>query len=130
MGLVYADLRLGNPAKPQFDQIDARALVDSGAVLLCIPEHIRRQLGLDPVEQREIWTAAGKLHMVDYVGPLTVEMFGRHSFTGALVLGDQVLLGAIPMEDMDLVIEPLRQRVIPNPEHPDIPFSIVMDVRP
>jgi len=46
-------------------------------------------------------------------------------FQCALVLGDSVLLGAIPMEDMDLVIHPLDRKVSVNPESPDIPSAIV-----
>ncbi|MGH8605378.1 MAG: clan AA aspartic protease, partial [Gammaproteobacteria bacterium] len=42
----------------------------------------------------------------------------------ALVFGNQVLLGSIPMEDMDLVIEPSRQKVTVNPASPNIPMSL------
>jgi hypothetical protein len=53
-------------------------------------------------------------------------MLNRKCVTGALVLGNQVILGAIPMEDMDLIIEPARMRVSVNPSAPNIPTSIVM----
>ena len=105
-------------------------MVDSGAIHLCIPELVRQQLGLTTIEQRRIKTADGAIHLVDYVAPIMVEIFGRHSSTGALVMGEQVLLGAIPMEDMDLVVEPLRQRVIPNPASPDVPMSLAMGFLP
>ncbi|MGH8644536.1 MAG: clan AA aspartic protease, partial [Gammaproteobacteria bacterium] len=49
---------------------------------------------------------------------------GRECATGALVFGDQVLLGAIPMDDMDLIIEPSRQKVTVNPMSPNIPLSL------
>ena len=42
-------------------------------------------------------------HVVPYVGPIQIRFQNRTCFTGALVLGDTVLLGAVPMEDMDLV---------------------------
>lgn len=76
-------------------------------------------------EQREVQTADGKYHLIDYAGPILVSMFGRSSFTGALIFGDQVLLGAIPLEDMDLVVDPKRQQVTVNPANPNIPLSIV-----
>ncbi|MEO5337436.1 MAG: hypothetical protein H7841_11165 [Magnetospirillum sp. WYHS-4] len=44
--------------------------------------------------------------------------------TGALVVGNQVLLGATPMEDMDLVVEPARRRVAVNPASPNVPLSL------
>ena len=40
MGLVYADVRLGNDARPELEEINALALVDTGALHLCIPEHV------------------------------------------------------------------------------------------
>ncbi len=124
MGITYADLRLGNQSRPDLEEIDASALVDTGALHLCIPEHIAMQLQLNPLKQREVQTADGKLHLIDYVGPIKISMLGRECFTGALVMGNQVLLGAIPMEDMDLIVEPARMRVSVNPLSPNIPMSL------
>ena len=77
-----------------------------------------------------ITVADGRRVIVDYVGPVRVEVFGRSAFTGALVTGDQVLLGAIPMEAMDVLIDPRRQQLIPNPAHPNIPGAMAVGVRP
>ena len=123
LGLIEADLRLANFARPELDEIDAKALVDTGALHLCIPAHVALQLGLRTVEQREVRLADGELRLVDYVAPVLVAMLGRSCVTGALVLGDEVLLGAIPMEDMDLLIHPAQLRVIKNPESPNIAVS-------
>lgn len=124
MGIIYADLRLGNQARPDLEEINASALVDTGALHLCIPEHIAMQLQLSPLKQREVQTADGKSHLIDYVGPIKVSLLGRECFTGALVMGNQVLLGAIPMEDMDLIVEPAQMRVSVNPLSPNIPMSL------
>ena len=124
MGVVMADLRLGNLARPELDEITVNALVDTGALHLCIPEHVACQLQLKPSEQREVQTADGRSHLVDYVGPVGITLLGRHCVTGAPVIGDQPLLGAIPMEDMDLVVEPARQRVAVNPTSPNIALSV------
>ena len=43
-----------------------------------------------------------------------------------MALGDDVLLGAIPMEDMDLVVRPATKDVVPNPSNPNIPASIAI----
>lgn len=128
MGVIYSHLRLANQARPDLEEIEAEALVDTGAIHLCIPEHVAMQLQLGQLSPREIKTADGKSHLVPYVGPVRVEMLGRECITGALVLGDRVLLGAIPMEDMDLVIEPARQRVGVNPLSPNIPMSLAMGI--
>ena len=39
---------------------------------------------------------------------------------GAIVMGEQALLGAIPIEDMDLVVVPKTREVIVNPDSPNI----------
>jgi clan AA aspartic protease len=106
------------------EEINATALVDTGALHLCIPEHIAVQLQLQPLKAREVQAADGKSHLVDYVAPIRISLLGRECVTGALVFGNQVLLGAIPMEDMDLIIEPSRQRVSVNPMSPNIPLSL------
>lgn len=125
MGLVYASIRLGNPSKPKLEVLEVSALVDTGAVHLCIPEHVALQLQLREMEQREVVTADGRRQLCAYVGPVSVEFHGRHCFTGALVLGDSVLLGAIPMEDMDLVVHPSKRKLTVNPESPNIPTATV-----
>ena len=55
---------------------------------------------------------------------IEVKFENRGCFTGALVLGNEVLLGAVPMENMDILLSPARQAVIVNPESPNIPMSI------
>ena len=129
MGLVYQHIRLANAARPELEEIDAQALVDSGAVDLCIPPLIAQQLKLQPIEQRTVTYADGRRERVDYVGPVLVEVFGRRAFTGAMVMGEGVLLGVIPMESMDVLIDPRRQQLIPNPANPDIPGAMVMTHR-
>ena len=129
MGLVYQHIRLANAAKPDLEELDANALVDSGAIDLCVPPHVVLQLKLDTLEQREVTTADGRKQIVDYVGPIRIEVFGRKAFTGAMVMGDVVLLGAIPMESMDVLVDPRRQQLIPNPENPNIPGAMAMGVR-
>jgi clan AA aspartic protease len=93
--------------------------------MLCIPEHVALQLALEAESEREVSVADGRKRKVPYVGPIRVEFNGRLCFVGALVLGDEVLLGSVPMEDMDLVIIPGRRSVIPNPESPNIPHARV-----
>ncbi|NIM14830.1 MAG: clan AA aspartic protease [Candidatus Aminicenantes bacterium] len=125
MGHVYANIKLSNPREPSLTAVEVEALVDTGAITLCIPDHVQIQLGLTEIEKREITTADGRNLVVPYVGPIQVNFENRTSFTGALVLGDSVLMGAVPMEDMDLVINPATQRVTVNPQSPNIPHGLV-----
>ena len=125
MGLVYADIELINPKEQILRPMKINALVDTGAITLCIPEHIVLQLKLEALEQREVTTADGQKRLVPYVGPVQIRFENRNCFTGALVLGDSVLLGAVPLEDMDLVINPRLQTITVNPESPNIPAAVV-----
>lgn len=124
MGLVTATITLKNPRLPQLAAVAVETLADSGAVHLCIPEHIRLQLQLDEIDRKEATLADGSRRLVPYVGPLELRFGGRVGFAGALVMGDQALLGAIPMEDMDLVVIPKERRLDVNPNSPNIACSI------
>ena len=125
MGLVNAKITLRNPRKPDLDPVEvADALVDSGSVHLCIPEHVRIQLELEEIDNKEVTLADGSRKLVPYVGPIELRFKNRVGFAGALVMGDQVLLGAIPMEDMDLLITPKTRSLDVNPNSPNIATSI------
>jgi clan AA aspartic protease len=122
-GLVNTRIKLRNATNPKLEAVEVEALADSGAVHLCIPEHIRFQLQLDEQDKKEVTLADGSKRLVLYVGPLEIRFKNRVGFVGALVMGDQVLLGAIPMEDMDLVIVPKERRLDVNPDNPNIACS-------
>ena len=124
MGLVNGHLLLKNPRLPDLDPVAVEALVDSGATHLCIPEHIQLQLQLDEIDSKEVTLADGSTRLVPYVGPIELRFKNRIGFAGALVMGDQVLLGAIPMEDMDLVIIPRTRTIDVNPNSPNFASSI------
>jgi clan AA aspartic protease len=129
MGLVYVNLDLANPSDSSLKPITVKALADTGAYHLCIPEHVAIQLNIKELEKREVTLADGGKKLVSYSGPIMVRFDNRSCFTGALVMGDTPLLGAIPMEDMDLVVHPLSQKVIANPNSPNIPSSVAMGVK-
>jgi clan AA aspartic protease len=124
MVLAFAVLTLSNPRRNDLQSIEVEALADTGAVHLCIPELVRVQLQLEEQGQKEATIAGGTKRMVPYVGPIEVRFKNRVGFVGALVLGDQVLLGAIPMEDMDLVVTPKDRRVDVNPASPNVACSM------
>ena len=125
MGISRTTIQLRNPVRPELDPIVIEALADTGSVHLCIPEHVAIQLGLEELERREVTVADGRKYSGPYVGPIEVSFGNRRCFVGAMVLGDDVLLGAIPMEDLDLVVHPLTRSVTVNPASPNIPSTIV-----
>lgn len=124
MGIIRTDFEFANPANRGLSPVIANALVDTGAVHLCLPEHIVIQLDLKELEQREVTLANGRRIKVPYCGPVEIRFKNRRCFTGAMVMGDEPLVGAIPMEDMDLVVMPSRQIVEVNPASPNIPMSL------
>ena len=117
-------ITLKNPRLPELQPVEVEALADTGSIHLCIPEHIRLQLRLEEYDRKEVTLADGSKRMIPYVGPVEVRFKNRVGFGGAIVMGDQVLLGVIPMEDMDLVIHPKTRKVDVNPENPNIACSI------
>jgi len=123
MGLVYADIQLSNPVQPQLNSIDTPALVDSGALHLCIPKHLALQLKLTTLEEREVTLADGSRQLIPYAGPVKVTFSNRTAFVGVMIMGDEVLLGAIPMEDMDVIIQPATRSLIVNPESPNVAMT-------
>jgi clan AA aspartic protease len=129
MGLSYARLKLVNARRADLAPVEVNALADTRALHLCIPEHIALQLQLDELEKREVTVADGSRHLVSYMGPIVVSFANRQCYAGAMVIGNEPLLGAIPKEDMDLVVLPGTREVAVNPVNPNFAGSIAMGVR-
>jgi clan AA aspartic protease len=131
MGLVYADielinsddlalLRRGYLAEDEVKRIKVKALVDSGAYMLAINENLKYQLNLPQLDEQIAELADGSEVKLDIVGPVDVRFENRSTTCRAMVLpGDgEVLLGSIPVEDMDVLIDPKQQKLVVNPETP------------
>lgn len=121
MGRVYANITVSNPVNAWLIPMEVKCQVDTGSTFLVLPQHIATQLQIDILETREATTADGSSHTVPYGGPVRVTFEGRNCFVGALIKGDEVLLGAVPMEDMDLVVQPQLLKLTANPLSPNIP---------
>ena len=124
MGIARTELSLGNPVRRELAPVVVAALADTGAVHLCIPEHVAIQLKLMELEKREVTLADGSRKSMPYVGPVEIKFGNRRCFVGAMVMGDEVLLGAIPMEDMDLIVRPTSREVLVNLANPNVPGSL------
>lgn len=74
MGHVFAEIELSNPRETDLLPITATALADTGALMLCIPEHIALQLKLETESMREVSVADGRSKNVPYVGPVRVRV--------------------------------------------------------
>lgn len=131
MGLVYAEIELINGddlamvrrniiSEEEVKRMKVNALVDTGSIMLCINENIQEQLQLPVVETRKAQMANGNIVEYEVVAPVELRFKNRRTSCQAIVLpgSSEVLLGAIPLEDMDVLIHPQRQELIVNPDHP------------
>ena len=125
MGLIHTTNTLSNPKYDSQQPISTKALVDTGALHLCIPEHIALQLNLTTLELREATLVDGKRYKIPYAGPVLVQFESRSAYVGAMIIGDEVFLGAIPVEDLDVVVHPASQTLRINPDSPNMAMSQV-----
>jgi predicted aspartyl protease len=96
----------------------ADALVDTGATMLSIPRRLIAQLGLTRRRSRTARTAAGVISFGIY-GAVRLIVQGRDCIVEAAEIPDEcpVLIGQIPLEGLDFVVDPAGQRLIGNPDH-------------
>ena len=120
MSNPHASLTLRNPVRPELVALSVKALADTEAMHLCLPEDVANQLELVEQDKREVTIADGTKKLLPYVGPVEVRFGNRSCFLGAMVFGDEVLLGTIPMECMDLVVRPMTREVMVNSDTPNI----------
>jgi clan AA aspartic protease len=139
MGLVMTKVKITNSTDKQYAadglipadrvrSVEIEALADTGAIVMAIPEEIADALGAPTVRDATVKVADGRVIPVRYVGPLWIEVVGRGMTGDAIVLprGTKPLLGAVQLEDMDLVVVPSTGEVITNPAHPDGPMVLLL----
>jgi clan AA aspartic protease len=133
MGLVYTNIELirgadlvlcreGYLKEDQIKRLSVKALVDSGAYMLAINQSIKAQLNLQTVDEQIAELADGTQIRLEVVGPVEIHFENRRAMVDAMVLPGEaeVLLGAIPMEEMDVMVDPKQQKLIVNPASPYI----------
>lgn len=133
MGKVHADIELLNAddasgvrrniiGEDEVRRFGVRILVDTGSKYLCINENIQEILQLPFIRKRTIELADGRRMTGDFVGPVEIRFKNRIvDCASALVLpGDaEPLLGLLPLEEMDVIIDPNCDELLVNPDHPD-----------
>jgi len=125
MGLVHAEITLKNAGdvtnvkrgyikEPEIRQTTVTAMVDTGAATLIINEDIRRQLGLLAESTYEAELADGSVQTYDLTESVQIQWKDRKVACQAVVIpnANDVLLGAIPLEALDLIINPVKQELI------------------
>jgi clan AA aspartic protease len=115
---LYA-VQLGVRSADQVRSIEVTdALVDTGASSLMVPARLIAQLGLRPFRTRPARTPTGLVTMQVYEA-VRLKIQGREFTCDVTEISDDspVLVGQIPLEGLDFVVDPMGQRLIGNPEH-------------
>ena len=135
MGRVVTKLRITNHADlvhtpHAIRSTEIEALVDTGATMLALPEEVVEAIGAKPHGTRRARDARGITIEVPWVGGLLIEILGREMTCDALVLprGATALIGQIPLEGLDLIVDPKSREVHVNPASPDMPLLDLMHV--
>jgi len=93
---------------------------------MCVTEEVAIQLGFDITEVRQqiVTLADGHQRKVPKIAPVEISYDGRAYVTEAVVIGNEPLMGVIPLEAMDLIVDPRQQKLIANPQHPNYPVAL------
>jgi len=136
MGNIYAEITVTNKedmtrakdgtiAEKDIRSVTMTALVDTGATLLVINEELCRQLGLGIVKTQTVNLAGGAKGMCKITEPVKIQWKDREAYTSAVVLAEGgSLLGVVPLEIMDLIVDPVRHELVGA--HGDQPVLMVM----
>ena len=125
MGSVYAEITLTNAkdvdavqlgvmGEDEIRSVEVKALVDTGAWTLVINDELCRRLGLEHGVLWESTLADGSKHLYKRMEPVRINFENRDTICiPTMVPGaDEVLLGAIPLQDMDLIVDPKNEKLI------------------
>ncbi|HUM46869.1 MAG TPA: hypothetical protein PLD84_08075 [Chitinophagales bacterium] len=138
MGIIKAQIELVNPddlvrvddkriREDEVRRMNITALVDTDAYMHCINQTIRQQMGFRHAGYQSAELADGSITNLEVVGPVIVNFKNRNTMCRALVIPgeSQSLLGSIPMEDLDVVLMPLKQTIDINPDHPIVAQTLL-----
>jgi clan AA aspartic protease len=112
MSSTYAQITITNLFTNS--TIRVRALVDTGCMLSTLTDEVAQALGFDPAEftMKRIVLADGRSVRVPTIGPIQIDYEDRSCMTQAYVMGDECLLGCVPLECMDLAVDPVKERLV------------------
>ena len=125
MGTVYAEITLKNAGdairvkenlitEPEVRRTTVTAIVDTGAATLFITEAVCQQLGLVTEGERSARTASGARIACKVTEPVDIQWKERSTSCRAVVMpgAENILLGAIPLEDMDVMVNPAGRELV------------------
>jgi clan AA aspartic protease len=135
MGKVMQPIRLRNSndvaraaegtlATEAIRSVELTALVDTGATMLVLPADVVAALGLHAQGTRRVRYPNGEVAERPWVGNVEIEILGRKTVCTALVegAGNVALIGQVPLEELDLLVDPRSRELLVNPLSPDVPL--------
>jgi len=105
--------RLGQLDTSRVHRYETEALIDTGAVRSTIPAAVAERLGLFRLRKTDAKYADGRVEEVDMTEAVTVEILGRETEMNPMILGEQILLGVMVLEGLDLMVDCNRNRLVP-----------------
>ncbi len=127
MGKITEKIKVKNLFEPE-KTVELEAVIDTGATMLVLPENIVKELGLKKMREVVVRYANNKTEIKSVYGVVTVEICGRAGEFDVLAEppDSQPLLGQIILEQLDLIVDPVARKVIPNPRSPEMPMVEIL----
>ena len=135
MGEVIVELQLENAIdrgmfrrkkmkEKDVRKLKAKAVADSGAVMLMLPQDLVEELGLETLRKIVVSYADQRTEERGVAGPVTVKIGKREAIVECIVgpPASEILLGQVPLEVMDLLVDCTQRQLIPRPESPYLPL--------
>jgi clan AA aspartic protease len=118
------DVTRGHRKTADVRSTEIEALVDTGATMMVLPADAVSRLGLLPAGYRKVRYADGRIAEVPWVSGIRITILGRETVINALVeaAGTTPLIGQIPLEELDLLVDPRSRELRVNPASPDAPL--------
>ena len=109
--------------KEEVRQMELDALVDTGAVMILLPQDIVEKLGLEIFDKTVVTLANEEKIELDLAGDFVLTVCGRTMVSDCLVGPPlcEPLIGQLVLERLDLVLNPLKKTITPHPESPYLP---------
>jgi clan AA aspartic protease len=121
-------LKAGYIKESEVRQMKVEMMVDTGAYMICINEALKNQLGLEINDRQEGVLANGDRHLFDIAGPIEIRIHNRRTISEAIVLpgNAEPLLGSIPLEAMDLLVDPKMGQLVVPKDRPYIAQTLIL----
>jgi clan AA aspartic protease len=118
------DVKCGRRRPHEVRSVQVRAVADTGATMLVLPADVVGRLGLFPDGYRKVRYSDGRIRELPWVSNIRMTILGRETVTNALVedAGTTPLIGQIPLEELDLIVDPKSHELRVNPDSPDAPL--------